>query len=128
MYFSSWFSSRPLALLSCLNKNGWAFPNMWSWIRLIKKMQNSINNNNDDFYVVRTQFNWLVWGKQIRIKNDICIIDISDISKEYINLPTLTSHCSGENETPWSHFHAASQQDIRRRCSKVGIILFSLTK
>ena len=33
-------------------------------------------------------------GKQIRIKNDICIIDISDISKEYINLPTLTSHHS----------------------------------
>ena len=27
-------------------------------------------------------------------KNDICIIDISDISKEYINLPTLTSHHS----------------------------------
>ena len=33
-------------------------------------------------------------GKQIRTKNDICIIDISDISKEYINLPTMTSHHS----------------------------------
>ena len=67
-------------------------------------------------------------GKPIRTKNDICIIDISDISKEYINLPTLTSHFSGENETPSSHLPAASQRDIGRRISEVGIILFSLTK
>ena len=65
-------------------------------VQVIKKIQNKITNYITLYKKVETHFNRLVWGKQIRIKNDICIIDISDIIKEYINLPTLKSHFSRE--------------------------------
>ena len=45
---------------------------------VIKKIQNKITNHISLYNELEIQFNWFVWGKQIRSKNDICIIEDID--------------------------------------------------